>query len=83
MTDRETARFSGGGRSAPQPLEAAARSTGIVDSMPGVAMAEVILDETQVITFVGEREPARMTKHVRMDWRQAGASCCGVDEVVH
>ncbi len=48
--------------------------------MSRVAMAEVILDEAQVVTFVGERESARMTKHVRMDRRQPGASCGDVNK---
>ena len=46
-------------------------------------MAEVILDEAQVITLVGEREPARVTQHVRVDRRQPSPPGRGSDEVVH
>src|ERR1700733_9677016 len=47
----EVARFWRGGQSAPQSLEAVARCTGVVDRMPRVAMAEVILGDSQVIAF--------------------------------
>jgi hypothetical protein len=38
-----------------------------MDGMPWVAMAKVILDETQVVTLVGKRESARVTEHMRVD----------------
>jgi len=41
----------------------------------GVAVAEVVLDQMQVITLVGEVEAAGMAQHVWMDRRQASA--CG------
>ena len=46
-------------------------------------MAKVILDQSQIVSFVGERKSARMTKHVGMDRRQAGAIGGGANQVVH
>jgi hypothetical protein len=53
--------------SAPQPLKPAACRAGVVDGVPGIAMTEVILDEAQVMTFVGQDEPAGMPQGVRMN----------------
>ena len=50
--------------------------------MPGVAMAEIVLDEAQVVAFVGQREAAGMPERMRMNAGQAGAFGCGADEVV-
>ena len=46
-----------------------------MDGVFGVAVAEVVLDQTQVITLVGEVEAAGMAQHVWLDRRQASA--CG------
>ncbi len=46
-------------------------------------MAEVVLDEPQVVLLVGEREAAVMTQRVRVDAGQVGACRGGCDEVVH
>jgi hypothetical protein len=51
--------------------------------MPWIAMAEVILDEPQVVAFVGESESTGMTKHVRMYWCQPRPRSGNGDEVVH
>jgi len=51
--------------------------------MPWVAMAEVILDEMQIVTLVGQSEPARMTKHVGVDRRESGAVGGGCNQVIH
>jgi hypothetical protein len=54
-----------------------------MDGIPWVAMAEVILDETLVVTLVGQSEPARMTKHVWVDRREPGADGGGGNQVIH
>ena len=46
-------------------------------------MAEVVLDETQVVPFVGEREAAGMAQRVGMDVGEADARRRRRDEVVH
>jgi hypothetical protein len=43
-------------------------------------MAEVVLDESEVVALVGQREAARMAQRVRMYTRQA--STFGRDEQV-
>src|SRR3954447_25750061 len=43
---------------APEPLEPPTGSTGVVDGVPGIAVAEVVLDEAQVMPSVGERKTA-------------------------
>ena len=48
----------------------------------GIAVAEIVLNEAQVISAVGEREAAGVTKHVRMDFRQSSPLArCGDDVV--
>jgi hypothetical protein len=51
--------------------------------MLGIAMTKVILNQPQVIAAISQREAAGMAKHVRMDWRQAGASGRLCEEIVH
>jgi hypothetical protein len=46
-------------------------------------MAEVILDETQVVPLVGQCEPARMTKHVWVDRLEPGADGGGGNQIIH
>lgn len=66
----------------PEPFKAAAGGAGAVDGVPWVAVAEMVLDEPQVVALVGEREAAKMPQRVRVDTGQARrrGSC---DEVVH
>src|SRR3954447_26979476 len=45
---------SGHPTSAPRSLEAPACRTGVMDRVLGVAVAEVVLDEAQVVALVGE-----------------------------
>jgi hypothetical protein len=78
-SDREAVHCGHGDQ---RPLEATARGTGVVDGVSRVAMAEVILNEVQVVAFVGEGESARMTEHVRVDRRQPGAFGGGGNEIV-
>src|SRR4051794_29789537 len=41
--------------SSPEPLEPPTGSTGVMDGVPGIAVAEVVLDEAQVVPLVGQR----------------------------
>src|SRR3954467_9671768 len=68
---------------APEPLEPPAVSPRVVDGVPGIAVAEVVLDEAQIVPLVGEREAAGMAQRVRMDVGEAGARRRRRDEVVH
>jgi hypothetical protein len=51
--------------------------------MPWIAMAEVILDEPQIVTFVGEGESAGMPEHVRMYRCQPRPRSGSGDKIVH
>ena len=48
----------------PEPVEPAG-GPGVVDGVPGIAMTQVILDETQIVAPVGEIIAAGMAQHVR------------------
>ena len=50
--------------------------------MLGIAVAEIILDEAQVISAVGERESAGMPERMGMDVRQASPLSGRGDDVV-
>ncbi len=58
-------------------------ATGAVDGVFGVAVAEVALDQPQVITLVGEVEAAGMAQHVWVDRRQASACGSRSDQIIH
>src|SRR4051794_10877386 len=80
-SDREAVRF-GHLRLSPQSLEAPTRCAGVVDGVPGVAMAEVVLDEAEVVALVSQREAARLAQRVRMHPRQASTFGRRGDQVV-
>lgn len=46
-------------------------------------MAEIILDQPQVVPFVGKREATRMAEHVGIDRAEVGQRSCLLDNVVH
>jgi hypothetical protein len=50
--------------------------------VPGVAVAEVVLDEAQVVTLVRQGEPTGMAKHVRVDSNESGPRGNGRDQIV-
>ncbi len=52
-SNREDVRF-GHLALSPQPFEAMAGSAGVVDGVLGVAVAEVILDQPEIMALVGE-----------------------------
>ena len=53
-----------------------------MDGMSGIAVAEVILDQPEIVAPIREREAAGMPQHVRMDRRQSGARRRGRDQVI-
>src|SRR4051812_20000068 len=67
---------------APEPLEPPAVSPCVVDGVSGIAVAEVVLDEAQIVPLVGEREAAGMAQRVRVHPQQTGTlGRCG-DQVI-
>jgi hypothetical protein len=44
-----------------------AGDAGVTDRVLGIAVAEVVLDEPQIVAAVGEGEAARVAQHVRVD----------------
>ena len=68
--------------SPPQTLEAPACGSRVVDGVPGVAVAEVVLDEVEVVALVGQREAAGVPQRVRVNVRQACPPGRGADEIV-
>jgi hypothetical protein len=54
-----------------------------MDGMPWIAMAEVILDEPQIVAFVSEGKSTGMTEHVRMYRCQPRPRSGSGDKVVH
>ena len=71
-SDRGAVRF-GHLALSPQSLKTPACCSGVVDGMLGVAVAEVVLDQPQVVALVGEVVAAGVSEHVRVDARQASA----------
>ena len=53
-----------------------------MDGVPRVAVAEIVLDEAEVVALVGQHEPAGVPQRVGMDAGQAGAFSRRADEVV-
>src|SRR5215210_6935026 len=71
------------GLSPPEPLEPAAGHAGVMDRVFGVAMAQVVLDEAQIVALVGQIEAARVAQHMRMDRAEPRPLGCRADKVVH
>jgi hypothetical protein len=69
VTSRQIGQRPGAGASAPESLEATARDPGVMGGVLRVAVSEVILDQAEIVTAVGEVEAARVAQHVRMDGR--------------
>jgi hypothetical protein len=65
------------------PAELLGQVTTCDNGVLGIPMPKVILDQPQVVAAVGQREAAGMSKHVRMDGRQAGTSGCLGEQIVH
>src|SRR5215210_2982630 len=71
------------GLSPPEPLESAAGHACVMDRVLGVAMAQVVLDEAQIVALVGQIEAARVAQHMRMDRAEPRPLGCRADKVVH
>src|SRR5262245_66350954 len=58
----------------PKVLEPVGRHFGVSDRVLDVLVAEVVLQGPRVVTIIGQLEPARMAKHVRVDgeWQLGG-----------
>src|SRR5215217_5636412 len=69
--------------SPPEPLEPAADHAGVMDGVLGVAMAQVVLNEAQIVALVGKVEAARVAQHVRMDGPEPRPLSGRADQVVH
>src|SRR3954464_6531925 len=69
--------------SPPEPLEPAAGYAGVMDGVLGVAMAQVVLDEAQIVALVGQIEAARVAQHMRMDGAEPRPLGGRADQVVH
>jgi len=74
-SDREAVRF-GHLASSPQPFEAPACCSGVMDGVLGVAVAEIVLDQAQIVALVGQVVAAGVAERVRVDARQASALSC-------
>ena len=66
----------------PQPFEAVGGDTGVVGGVPGLPMAEIVLDQAQVVAAVGETVAAGVAQRVRVDVAETGAPGGGGDEIV-
>src|SRR4051794_40849746 len=53
-----------------------------MSGMPGVAVAQVILDEPEIVATIRQGEAAGMPQHMRMHWWQAGTSRRNRDQVI-
>src|SRR3954462_3613746 len=69
--------------SPPEPLEPAAGHARVMDRVLGVAMAQVVLDEPQIVALVGQIDAARVAHHMRMEGAEPRPLGGRVDQVVH
>src|SRR3954447_25180258 len=69
--------------SPPEPLEPAAGHARVMDCGLGVAMAQVVLDEAQIVALVGQIEAARVAQHMRVDGPEPRPLGCRADQVIH
>ena len=69
-------------RSTPDSLEAATDYACVMDGMSGVAVAQVILDQPEIVAPIRQSEAAGVPQHVRMDRRQTGTHRGGCDQVI-
>jgi len=58
----------------PKVLESVGRHVGVPDGVLNVLVPKVMLQGPRVVTIIGQLEPARMAKHVRVDgeWQLGG-----------
>lgn len=67
----------------PQPVEPARGSARVMCGVPRIAMPQIVLDQPQVVTAIGEGETAGMAQHVGMDMAETGTVAGGREDVVH
>jgi hypothetical protein len=53
-----------------------------MDGMSGIAVAQVVLDQPEIVTSIRESEAAGVPQHVRMNRRQAGTPRRDRDQVI-
>ena len=58
----------------PKVLESVGCHFGVPDRVLDVLVAKVLLQGSRIVTIIGQLEPARMAKHVRVDgeWQLGG-----------
>jgi len=58
----------------PKVLESVGCHFGVPDRVLDVLVAKVVLQGSRIVTIIGQLEPARMAKHVRVDgeWQLGG-----------
>ena len=54
-----------------------------MDRVLGVAMAQVVLDEPQIVALVGKVEATRVAQHMRVDGPEPRPLGCRADQVIH
>jgi hypothetical protein len=64
----------------PKPLEAIGRQLGVEHRVLDVAMPEIVLDGTGIVTIIGELEPAGMAQHMGMHRKGEGGELAGAGE---
>src|SRR3954471_3931511 len=69
--------------SPPESLEPAAGHARVMDRVLGVAMAQVVLDEAQIVALVGKVEATRVAQHMRMHGAEPRAPGRCADQVIH
>src|SRR3954465_12175437 len=66
----------------PEPFEPPAVSPCVVDGVSRIAVAEVVLDEAQIVPLVGEREATGMAQRVWVHTQQTGTLGRRGDQVI-
>ena len=69
-------------RLTPDSFKAAAGDARVMDGVSGIAVAQVILDQPEVVTSIRQSEATGVSQHVRMDRQQAGALRRGRDQLI-
>src|SRR3954451_11888542 len=66
----------------PQPFETMGSDTGVVGRVPGLAVAEIVLDQAQIVATIGEIVATGVAQRVRVDVAETSTPG-GDDEIVH
>src|SRR5215207_10172671 len=67
----------------PQPFETMGSDTGVVGRVPGFTMAEIVLDQAQIVATIGEIVATGVAQRVRVDVAETGTPGGDDDEIVH